>query len=450
MTGRTDSLRLPVVPDRPVGAAGGGFRDPPPTADRRRALKQAIARAIAAAPSLPTDLPIFDMRLLDVDAEADAITLVIGKEDPMAALRISVDAGAFSARVEPAALCNLTRDHQSRLDEMARRLRVALREERWREARAAADELLRTPADVPAEFWRQLVAGSDEGVTGLVRVGFRCNQDCGMCWQGRDWGNQDAAVVLGWIEDLRAAGAEILIVSGGEPTLDRALPDYVRRARELGFGSVVLETNAVLASKPGRAEELARSGLTSAFVSLHSSDAATSDAITRAPGTHERTVRGTRALLDAGINVRLNAVATAEGLDRLPSLPSFVARELGNHPNLESLMISYPTMPHDRSLTSKIVPPPNALRSALTETIEQASELGVPLANLGGPCGPQLCAFDADRRAATLAPIEGPVDFRRYVPECDRCAVRTSCFGVRDIDVEMFASECARPLSRAP
>jgi hypothetical protein len=36
-------------------------------------------------------------------------------------------------------------------------------------------------------FYRQLVPGA--GGQGLEkRTGFNCNQDCGMCWQDREWG----------------------------------------------------------------------------------------------------------------------------------------------------------------------------------------------------------------------------------------------------------------------
>ncbi|MBK8696327.1 MAG: hypothetical protein IPN17_29675 [Deltaproteobacteria bacterium] len=52
------------------------------------------------------------------------------------------------------------------------------------------------------EHYRQLVWGTV--AQGLVRVGFGCNQDCGLCWQDRDWGRFPPAQVLGWIEDLRA------------------------------------------------------------------------------------------------------------------------------------------------------------------------------------------------------------------------------------------------------
>ncbi|MBK9266026.1 MAG: radical SAM protein [Polyangiaceae bacterium] len=308
-----------------------------------------------------------------------------------------------------------------------------------------ARELARLPVSVPLGFFRQLVAGLDEP-QGLVRTGFSCNQDCGMCWQGRDWGRYGAEQILRWIEDLRAAGATCLIISGGEPTLDPDLVRYVEHARALGFTNVTLETNAIQAAKPGHAERLAKAGVSQAFVSLHSGDPAISDAITRAPGTHERTVRGIHALLEANIPVVLNAVMTAEGIDHLASLPDFIHDTFGGHPLLSSLMISQPTEPFDRTLLPAIVPDPARARLALRKTIDRALALGITVQGLDGPCGPPLCAFGGDRRVIAGKPVPKMVDFRRHVPACERCVARSACFGVRHIEVELFGEACVSPL----
>jgi hypothetical protein len=253
-----------------------------------------------------------------------------------------------------------------------------------------------------------------------------------------------------WIEDLHRAGARHLIFSGGEPTLDPQLDRYVRHARALGYETVTLETNAVQLAKPGAAARLREAGLTAAFVSLHSGDAATSDAITRAPGTHARTVKGTLALLEADVTVSLNCVLTREGLAHLAGLPDFVHATFGAHPRLEGLMLSQPTDPFDHALLPGILPEPAALRAALRETIDRAFALGIAVRGLDGPCGPPLCAFGADPRLARLAPVPEALDGRVYPPACAGCAVRRACFGVRVADHAMFGDACVEPLAVAP
>ena len=135
---------------------------------------------------------------------------------------------------------------------------------------------------------------------------------------------------------------------------------------------MTLETNAVQMAKHGYAAKLFETGVTTAFVSLHCGDAAVSNAITRAPGTHARTAKGIRELLDAGIQVILNAVMTADGLEHLGGLPDFIDAAFGRHPLLTGLMLSYPTEPFDRSLMAATAPDPEPLRAALGRAIERA------------------------------------------------------------------------------
>ena len=83
----------------------------------------------------------------------------------------------------------------------------------------------------------------------IVRVGFRCNQDCGFCWQGRDWPGPPRAVLERWIDEMAAGGVRQLMISGGEPTVYSELLDLVRRARGAGM-QPWLQTNAIRMAKP--------------------------------------------------------------------------------------------------------------------------------------------------------------------------------------------------------
>ena len=437
------------------------FRDPPDVGARARQLRVALAHVLARAPGLPTDLPRFGAVLLGIEVGATRdIRLLIGDRSGQAVAALCMSATALvqlggddtaarsAVRVTVEPHDHGAARHRPALAAMASRLARATTPEIWRRARALAAELRALPEGVPLQHMRQIVAGVAPR-QGLVRTGFRCNQDCGICWQGRDWPGADATQILTWIEDLHRAGARKLIISGGEPTLDRELDAYIRRARDLGFEVVTLETNAIACAKPGRAQRLADAGLSDAFVSLHSSDPDVSDAITRAPNTHARTLAGIDALLGAGVPVRLNCVLTRAGLSRLPELPGFIADRWRDHPSLGSVMLSLPSDPFDRSLLPELLPPPDELARALTETIEAAERVGVQLHGLDGPCGPPLCAFGADRRVTDLRPVPEAVDFRHHLPACDDCTVRGACFGVRDVWRQVHGDGWVRPITEA-
>lgn len=430
------------------------FRDPPSRRDHRDALVSRLASALVGAPQIPIELKRYGLRLLDVrPGRRGAIELVLGHEDPIAVMRLTprtatdaVPIGGGAARVAVEELHGMRPSDRASLDEMAQRLDRATTPARWGEAIELAQALRAVSHDVPMAHYRQHVEGCD-GV-GLVRVGFGCNQDCGLCWQDRDWPRFSAEQVLTWISDLSAHGARQLILSGGEPMLDAALPRYIEHARALGL-DVTLETNAIQASKPEVAERLAQAGLSHAFVSLHSAEPAISDAITRAPGTHLRTIAGIHALLRAGIDVRFNCVMVAEGLAGLPELPAFLDRELSGYRREIRLMFSYPTDAFDPKATAAMRPDPDALRVALRAAVDRAIALGIVLDGIDGPCGPPLCAHGADRRIVALQPVE-PLSFRTFVAACEGCAVRHACPGVRAGDVATFGERVARPIASVP
>jgi hypothetical protein len=432
-----------------AGGADVVFRDPPSAEVRAAELQRDIARVLVRAPTLPIDLPVFKTTLLGVTAAPDAIELTFGRRaERLVSLRLTWSeadrAVATSARWEGP---SRPAEDQKMLAIMMQRLRASISRERWDEAWTLRERVLDLPRNVPLEAFRMLVPGSG-AAEGLVRTGFNCNQDCGLCWQGREWGKVQPDQIIAWIEDLRAAGAQTLIISGGEPTLDPELVRYIRRARELDYAKVTLETNAIQMAKAGYAQKLKDAGLERAFVSLHSGDAATSDLVTRAPGTHKRTILGIQALLDVGVSIALNALITTESIATIAGLPDYVRQTFGDHPLLESLVISDLGATFEEDLVPKLVPAPEATRAVLPVLIERAAALKLPLNGLGGPCGPPPCMFGADSRAMTLEPIPGPVPFRRYVPACDGCAVKFACFGVRDRQLELFGEEMVQPIPR--
>lgn len=428
------------------------FRDPP-VHDEAASLRRELARILVAAPTLPVALPHPALHLVDVEAEDRGVALVLGTPHPIASLVVqgaSPEKPLSLRRTAPVVTVALEMRHESAaryspvLEVMRTRLEASLVADRWAMAQPPLEQLQRL-ARTPLDQLRQLVPGT-RFVEGLVRTGFRCNQDCGMCWQGRHWEGFGRDQILTWIEDLRAAGAEHLSISGGEPTLDASLPDYIRRARALGFELVMLQTNAIQCARPDYARGLHEAGLHEAFVSLHSGDATVSDRVTRAPGTHARTVAGIRALLDAGITVNLNAVMTPETLVTLEGLPAFIRTEFGQHPGLRGLVLTLPIAPFDAALATELIPDPDDVRRVLRATLDRASALGVVIHDLDGPCGPQLCAFDADPRFATLRAV-GDVTFRRRLPACNGCSVRDACFGPRLEQIARFGDACAHPLA---
>jgi radical SAM protein with 4Fe4S-binding SPASM domain len=160
-----------------------------------------------------------------------------------------------------------------------------------------------------------------------LQVADRCNHACLHCYQvqGRK-GEMSLDEVKAVIDDLAASGVMLLNISGGEATLRPDLLDILRHARSRGF-ALRLFTNAYTMT-PVLAAELRRIGLLGVDVSVYSDDPAQHDAVTMVPGSHERTIAGVRAMIEAGLRVHLKVPTTAGVPDAGPRVRR-LAEQLG-------------------------------------------------------------------------------------------------------------------------
>lgn len=206
------------------------------------------------------------------------------------------------------------------------------------------------------ELLAALAARAGGPVAAHLQVADRCNHACAHCYQVQgERGELTFEQVCAVLDRLAAAGVLLLNVSGGEATLRGDLVEILRAARKRGF-ALRLYTNAFLVDE-ALAAQIASVGILETHVSLYSGRAADHDAVTRVPGSWERTVRGVRALRGRGVRVVLKAPATsltpggAQGVERL-------ARELGCHFSASCEI----TPREDGSLeTLKVAPDPAAL-----------------------------------------------------------------------------------------
>src|SRR5690606_26930449 len=157
-----------------------------------------------------------------------------------------------------------------------------------------------------------------------VRVQFLCNQACDFCFVSTHLPHPPPAAIYAAL-DRAAAEQAVVALSGGEPTLNPRLCEYVRYAKQVGVRSVELQTNAIRLADPSLCEQLAAAGIDTAFVSLHGSRAEVCDAITNAPGTWAKTVAGLDQLARVGVGTRINFVMCRDNADDFPATVELVA-----------------------------------------------------------------------------------------------------------------------------
>lgn len=124
------------------------------------------------------------------------------------------------------------------------------------------------------------------------------------------------------IADAQELGVSVINFVGGEPLLRDDLPDLVR-AVDKDLSTTVLFTNG--SRLEGRAQELAKAGLDSVFVSIDASDATEHDRFRRAEGLFDKALAGIhqarRLGMSTGFSVTMTPESWAAGeLDRIMDL----------------------------------------------------------------------------------------------------------------------------------
>ena len=322
-----------------------------------------------------------------------------------------------------------------------------------------SDRAVAAPGDEDLSYARDYVLGADDvekffhvdyeydadadveqPPTCRIGIIYQCNQTCTFCQLAEMNTHIPPERVFAALDASRRRGATRVIITGGEPTMCRDLVAYIEYAREHGFTTIEMQTNATLLDKSERAARLHTAGLTDAQVSLHGPDSDISDRLTAAPGTHRRTLAGIGNLLDAGVRVLLNHLVFRDNSHLLLDYVDMVERRWGRH--RERLILQFHTplnefarIEHARRHIARYTD----YAPLLLRAIDKARSLGYRVQDLGDPTGiPALCVLGAD--SEYLGPILSQRSKPRLhrwesqwvarVAACDSCDLTEACMGV--------------------
>ncbi|MBX3248100.1 MAG: radical SAM protein [Myxococcales bacterium] len=287
---------------------------------------------------------------------------------------------------------------------------------------------------------------SGDVVEAIIRVLFQCNQACGFCFVSTHLPKAADDVVEAAIREAALAGHKVTL-SGGEPTLHPRIVEYVRLAKSLSSRPVLMQTNAVRLADRALAEALVEAGLDEAFVSLHGASAEVSDAVTHAPGTFAKTLRGVDHLVALGVVVQLNFVISQTNAQELPAWVALLAdRWPGVYATLSFVAPSTDVVPRDRSL----VPSYGEVLPLLAQAVALAESRGLPLGGFESMCGIPLCLVPRPL-AAYFQLSEVAEDGGEFVKTeaCKGCALESRCYGLRQGYLELHGDAELRPVLAA-
>jgi len=159
----------------------------------------------------------------------------------------------------------------------------------------------------------------------LVR---RCNLTCLHCYAtstDRDFPNElSTEQVFAVMDDLRAFGVPVLILSGGEPLLRPDIFEVSRRAKGMGF-YVGLSSNGTLISERN-IDAIRAVGYDYVGISLDGMRS-THDRFRQRIGAFDEALRGIRLCRDAGLKVGMRLTLTQDNAPELPELLGLMASE---------------------------------------------------------------------------------------------------------------------------
>ncbi len=162
----------------------------------------------------------------------------------------------------------------------------------------------------------------------LVR---RCNLTCKHCYSisaDIDFpGELDTTEVFSVMDDLKAFGVPVLILSGGEPLLRPDIFEISRRAREQGF-YVGLSTNGTLINEDN-IDTIAAMDYNYVGISIDGLRD-THDRFRQKAGAFDASMRAIRLCREAGIKVGMRFTPTQDNAKELPQLLDVMAEEQVN------------------------------------------------------------------------------------------------------------------------
>jgi radical SAM protein with 4Fe4S-binding SPASM domain len=187
---------------------------------------------------------------------------------------------------------------------------------------------------------------------------YRCNERCVHCYLDHDdHGEVTTAEVRHILDQLAEAGTLFLIFSGGELLLRPDLFDLLAYARALRF-DVKLKTNGILL-REREADRIRAAGVREVQISIYSHRADVHDAITKVPGSLERSIAAIRHLKSRGLRVLIANVLMRQNAFDYSGVRALAA-ELGVDSTVDPTIT--PKMDGDTSILSLRVAEPQLLQ----------------------------------------------------------------------------------------
>ncbi len=277
-------------------------------------------------------------------------------------------------------------------------------------------------------------------VRAILKVGYRCNNRCRFCHSALLQGIPELSeeALAARIREVRAAGFDGVVLSGGEPTIRRDLPRAAGLARDLGLAFGVI-SNGRMFSYGRLVDALVKRGMDYAYLSLHAADQETHDALVGITGAHAQSLLGLRnAARHPAVRVTANTVVVSRNQGGLRAVVDILA-------SIPRVRIKFSYVEPRGAVLENTgeIPSPVAAAAAMLDALEYGLRTGLPRERLAWD-GLPFCYMEgwtdcfADLFTDDLVSIREAdeeffplVDYRNMArrPDCAGCLLGDDCRG---------------------
>jgi len=274
----------------------------------------------------------------------------------------------------------------------------------------------------------------------VLYLDYACNNNCTFCpVSGQaSLSERDAQELL---RTAKNEGFTSVDFAGGEPTMRKELPMLMMFAKQIGYDSVGLWTNARILCYTDLACKLVDSGLSSVKVGIHGHNEALHDCITQANGSFSQSLDGLKNLKrgDPEIDVEIYSVMTEANSGFLREIV-----RLGISLDAGKCTFCYPA-PSGNALAKRIMPSLKSLSPGICAAAKVGTELGMSVLFHGIPkCYMPVVGANDEKRfsgrfrfyhtdpvSQSIRPGDSPhACGMQKGPQCGSCKHNKICSGV--------------------
>lgn len=279
-----------------------------------------------------------------------------------------------------------------------------------------------------------------------IILGYDCNLACTYCTITEAMRARALAprAIAAELARGRNHGYDAVSLTGGEPTTRPELLPLVRRAAELGYQSIKVQSNGLVLGVGENAARLVDAGVTCVHISMHTHEPAAYEAMVRRPGTHAHMQRAFERLAALDVELGADVILETDTLPRLPAAVDWLAER--GVPAVDLWFVSLTdgnaSRPQSMPRMSEAVPIIGEARARAERHRMRMRSLHIPPCILGEHA--DLAFNPALARVRVVSPdaifdlADSVITPRQHVPACEGCEHRPRCGGLRPDYIEQY------------